>query len=174
MHKRYNTVILRTGKETDHGNLRTSRSLGRHELGEEQPRKPEGPDRRGRLRPDAELQPGPPPRICTDRLEEGHQRSRDPRHRVEGRSRVAPRPPRDLERRPDRLVRRLQQLVRRVCVLGLQVLRRGPRRPTERRGGEGGGGGPARGRGGGGPPRRPPPKRKSGRENPPPPPAPSG
>src|SRR5437899_2819750 len=106
----------------DHGNLRTSRSLGRHELGEEQPRKPEGPDRRGRLRPDAELQPGPHPRIRADRLEEGHQRSRDPRHRVEGRSRIAPRPPRDLERRPDRLVRRLQQLVRGGRCLGLKVL----------------------------------------------------
>src|SRR3989454_2511951 len=61
VHKEYNTVILRTGKEMDHDKLRASRSLGRHELGEEQPRKPEGPDRRGRLRPDAELQPGPHP-----------------------------------------------------------------------------------------------------------------
>src|SRR3989449_6010452 len=55
VHKEYNTVILRTGKEMDHDKLRASRSSGRHELGEEQPRKPEGPNRRGRLRPDAEL-----------------------------------------------------------------------------------------------------------------------
>src|SRR6267143_3157143 len=70
-----------------HGTIRASRSLGRHELGEGKSGGPERPDCRGRLRSDCELQPGTHPGLCADRLAEGHQRSRDEGHRLEGRPR---------------------------------------------------------------------------------------